>query len=227
MATMTRTVEAEWLDTLPEHDTRALRSRRDLVRVNTIMGNARIVARLLRPLPRPGPVRIAEIGAGDGAFAARVVKRLGGRGEIVLVDRGARPSSAATREIESRGWKVTSERADVFEWLASSPPLDAIYANLFLHHFDDAAMRRMAAGLAARAPLFVACEPRRSRLALAGARLLGLVGCNDVTRHDAAVSVRAGFSGEEITALWPATPDARLLERRFALFSHGFRAQRA
>ena len=44
----TRILEPEWLDTLPEDDARAQRSRRDLVRVNALMGNVGIVARLLR-----------------------------------------------------------------------------------------------------------------------------------------------------------------------------------
>ena len=41
---MARRLEAEWLDVLPASDPRAARSRRDLVRVNALMGNARIVA---------------------------------------------------------------------------------------------------------------------------------------------------------------------------------------
>ena len=219
-----RTLEPEWLDSLPERDARALRSRRDLVRVNALMGNASIVAGMLQPLPSRA-LRIAEIGAGDGAFAARVVRRLGGHGEIVLVDRGARPAAAVERDLSPRGWRVAGAHADIFEWLAASGPFDAIFANLFLHHFDDAAIGRMLRAVAARTPLFVACEPRRSRVGLAGAHLLGLVGCNDVTRHDAVVSVRAGFAGSEIGALWPADIAARIDEGSRGAFSHGFRAR--
>ena len=39
-----RVLEPEWLDALPHEDPRARRSRRDLVRVNALMGNDRIVA---------------------------------------------------------------------------------------------------------------------------------------------------------------------------------------
>jgi hypothetical protein len=56
--------------------------------------------------------------------------------------------------------------------------------------------------------------------------MLGLIGANGVTRHDAAVSVRAGFKGGELSALWPANPRWRLRERRAGLFSHLFLAQR-
>ena len=73
---MARALEPEWLDTLPPDDPRAVRSRADLRRVNALMGNARIVADLLRGAPRPLR-RVAELGAGDGTFALRVVRALG------------------------------------------------------------------------------------------------------------------------------------------------------
>jgi hypothetical protein len=228
-----RLVEPEWLDALAPDDPRAVRSRRDLARVNALMSNAGIVAAALDPLPaRP---RIAELGAGDGHFASRMLRRLRGvKGHLVLVDRTPTLPSATRRALEALGWTVEVARADVFEWLASAEPCDAIYANLFLHHFDDAALGRVLAHVANRCTRFVACEPRRSSFALSGSRLLGLIGCNDVTRHDAVVSVRAGFTGEEITALWP--DDARVTrgEARWALgetragfFSHRFTARRS
>jgi hypothetical protein len=103
--------------------------------------------------------------------------------------------------------------------------VDAIVANLFLHHFDDAELQRMLGLVAMRTRAFIACEPRRSPTALTGARLLGLVGCNDVTRHDSVVSVRAGFAGTELTALWPKVDGWRLEERARGVFSHGFVAR--
>jgi len=207
-----RVIEAEWLDELPHADPRAQHSRRDLVRVNALMGNVRIVAGELARTP--GLRSIGEIGAGDGAFMRAVVRAMGRDDlELHLVDR--QPLGTVT--------------ADVFDWLAdaSAPRVDAIVANLFLHHFDDVRIARMLALVAGRTRAFIACEPRRSPVALAGASLLGLVGCNDVTRHDAVVSVRAGFSGREISALWPAQAPWRCEERARGLFSHGFVARRA
>ena len=206
--TVARVLEPEWLDELPHEDPRAMRSRRDLERVNALMGNVAIVA---SELGRSGSLRsIAEIGAGDGAFMRAVVRKLGLRDvELHLVDR--QPLGTVT--------------ADVFDWLAHGPRLDAIVANLFLHHFDDAALGRMLALVARRTKVFVACEPRRSSFALGGARLLGLVGCNDVTRHDAVVSVRAGFAGRELSSLWPAEGGWRKAEGPRGLFSHAFVAR--
>ena len=80
--------------------------------------------------------------------------------------------------------------------------------------------------LATRTALFLATEPRRSGFALAASRLLGLVGCNAVTRHDAIVSVRAGFRDAELSALWPRQDVWRLREGGAGLFSHYLLARR-
>jgi len=226
--TSPRRVEPEWLDELPAHDPRAQRSRRDLVRINALMGNARILAREIeRELPA-GFASIAEIGAGSGAFLARLAGRLARRDVVAhLVDRQDICAPEIRAALASRGWTATTQKHDALEWLAATPPLDVIVANLFLHHFEPERLRVMLALAATRARVFVACEPRRSLLALAGARLLGAIGCNEVSRHDAVVSVRAGFAGAEISSLWPASGEWLLREFPRAPFSHVFVAARA
>jgi hypothetical protein len=226
---MTRSVEPEWLDVLPPDDPRALRSRRDLRRVNALMANARIVASELRSAA--SITTLAEIGAGDGAFAARLVRALppaAGGATFTLLDQQAIVEPATVGEIARRGWKAQPVQDDVFAWLAKEDSAsDAIIANLFLHHFDAVPLARMLALIAARTRCFVACEPRRSGVALAGSRLLGLVGCNDVTRHDAVTSVRAGFRDGELSALWPHAGGWKLQEGARGLFSHCFVARRS
>jgi len=228
---MTRRVEPEWLDVLPSADPRAMRSRRDLERVNPLMTNASIVADALRRALPAGPATIAEIGAGDGAFALRVARSLPVRGAaaFTLLDRQAIVSSATRTGFERAGWSVHPVQADVLDWLADplTTRFDAIVANLFLHHFESAPLAAMLARVAERTGVFVACEPRRSRAALAGSHLLGLIGCNDVTRHDAVASVVAGFHGRELSAFWPACLAWTLEEAPRGLFSHLFVARRA
>ena len=198
MALSSRSLEPELLDHLPPDDARAVRSRGDLRRINAIMGNARIIARHLGTAQR-----IADLGGGDGSLLRGLANRRGLK--IINVDR--------------------IHGLDVFDFLASpAAPLDAFVANLFLHHLDAAGLRRLFALAAARAPLFIACEPRRSRLALAASRLVGLIGANDVTRHDSVISVRAGFRDRELSAAWPA--GWQLLERPAWPFSHLFVARR-
>jgi len=98
-------------------------------------------------------------------------------------------------------------------------------ANLFLHHFPTAELTELLQGLARRARALVALEPRRSARALACSRLVSLLGCNEVTCHDAVASVQAGFAGHELSRLWPGG-DWALQERSAGLFSHYFAARR-
>ena len=220
-----RVLESEWLDELPTGDARAIRSRADLRRVNAVMGNARMIAAALkRFLPEGGSLHIADLGAGDGALALAVARKLGRPGaRLTLVDRAPVVQAITLERLRALDWRAAIATADVFAFLSrASERFDAVFVNLFLHHFDDARLARLLALIASRTRLLVACEPRRSAFALAGARLLWALGCNDVTRHDALVSVRAGFSNGELTSLWPRPAGWTLVERAAPPFSHLF-----
>lgn len=230
MKPIKRVVEPEWLDELPAADQRAVRSRQDLRRVNALMGNASVVASLLRRRIGDGETcHLVELGAGDGAFALSLTHRLAPAvrvTEVTLVDRVAPATELLAEEFSRLGCKLNLVHADVFDWLAEARPKSVLVANLFLHHFQADQLRKLLQLAALRSQTFVACEPRRSELGLAGSRLLGLIGCNDVTRHDAVVSVRAGFVDQEISALWPRYEEWTLEEHAAGLFSHGFAARR-
>jgi hypothetical protein len=225
-----RRVEPEWLDALAPSDPRALRSRRDLARLNALMSNAPIVAgELLGALPG-SRCSIAEIGAGDGRFALRVARALaakGRRGTFTLLDRQPCVSPGMHLRFAALGWDMGEERRDAFDWLAdpATPRFDALVANLFVHHFEATRAIELLRLASLKAGAFVACEPRRSAVALLGSRMLAVVGCNDVTRHDAVASVRAGFRGSELTSLWPRSGRWRVSEGPRALFSHCFVAR--
>jgi hypothetical protein len=215
-----RRLTPELLDLLPPDDPQAVRSRRDLARINGVMFQHAIMARALSHLPPPR--HIADLGGGDARFMLGVAKRLAPRwpGVAVLVCDQQDIVSAATRAAFARlGWSVEVRRGDIFETL---PQADIITANLFLHHFDDAALTGLLALAATRAPAFVACEPRRSRFAWLAAHLVFALGANAVTRHDAVVSVEAGFTKRELSALWP--PGWKLREQMAWPFTHVFAA---
>src|SRR3954453_8559318 len=75
-----RQVQREWLDELPAGDPRAVRSRRDLVRVHTLMMQPGIMARALLAHSGPGaPRAILDLGSGDGTFMLRVAALLARR----------------------------------------------------------------------------------------------------------------------------------------------------
>jgi hypothetical protein len=236
-----RTVRPEILDELPPADVRAIRSRRDLRRVNRAMGSCGILSRavlnaLAAAAPENAP-RILELGGGDGTLALRIATKLATSwpvAELTVLDRQALISAATGTAFAHLGWSLRPLTVDVLEWARvptqqqRSSRWDVVLANLFLHHFEDTGLRELLAAAAERCDAFIACEPRRGPAALAASRLLPALGVSADTRHDARVSVRAGFQGEELSRLWPAASRTawRLTERRAGLFSHLFVAVR-
>ena len=227
-----RTVKPELLDALPPKDPRALRSRRDLRMLNLGMGHPPLMARaLLEHLRGCNAPRIVEVGAGDGHFLLSVARRLRRQwpsAEATLVDRLDSFDPEVQARFNGLGWSVRTEIKTATEWLrrSSAGSADAIVFNLFLHQFKDEELTEML-GLAARTTnLLIAIEPRRSQISRLSGSLLWLIGCGPVTRHDADVSVRAGFYGEELSAIWPNKKDWSLIERPAGLFSHLFIARR-
>jgi hypothetical protein len=227
---MKRVVEAEWLDELAADDPGAIGSRRDLQRLNRVMGHARVLGELLRAGMGRRPLkRLVELGAGDGRLALAVAERLGARWpgvEVTLVDCKDAVNDATRAKFAALGWHANVARADVFEWLRDpgGEMADAMMANLFLHQFPATGLAEMLKLAAGRTRIFAACEPRRAKLPLLLSRMVGLIGCNAVTRHDAVLSVKAGFAGNEISALWPAGWHCRERSRRL---SHFFLAERS
>ncbi len=220
-----RILEPELLDALAADDPRARASRRDLVRINFVMRQQAIMAGLLRPLTAPR--RLADLGSGDGRFLLGVARRLAPRWPGVtalVVDQQNIVSQETRAGFAALGWTCQCVTGDIFEVM---PQLDAeiIIANLFLHHLDDAALARLLGLAAARARAFVACEPRRSPASLFASRMVFALAANDVTRHDAVASVRAGFAGRELSRLWPGQ-GWRLHEGPALPFTHVFSARR-
>ncbi len=238
---MQRIVAAETLDGLAENDPAAMRSRRDLQRVHRVMGTRAILLRALIDMTRfrstARPLRILELGAGDGSLMLGVAAALAPAWsgvQITLLDRQSLVDAATVERYANYGWTVEKKIVDVMDWVAEADAADSrnkrwdvIVANLFLHHFDGAPLQSLMNAMAARCNRLFACEPRRARLALVGSHLIGAIGANAVTREDAVLSVRAGFRDHELTRLWPSDGNGwRTLEYSAGLFSHCFRAER-
>jgi hypothetical protein len=227
-----RRVEPEQLDSLPADDAAAIQSRRDLQRLTVVMGQPAAIARPLAAHGATRPIRrLVDLGGGDGTLLLQVARRLaprvpGVRG--VVVDRQMLVSATTREAFGGLGWDLEPAIADAFEWLRADRPQagTVVIANLFLHHLREAPLSALLVQVAAKAELFVACEPRRSRLTLGASALVGWIGCNAVTRHDATTSVRAGFTGRELSRLWPAGEDWQIEEGPTGLFSHAFVASR-
>jgi hypothetical protein len=229
---MKRSLEPEWLDELAQTDPRAERSRSDLRRLNRCMGHAQITTRALRPLKRhAASVRLTELGAGDGSFLLNIARRLGRTWQgtyATLVDKQMLLTDQTSAAFSALGWKVLARTCDVFDWTTEADPAGCpvILANLFLHHFEADRLRLLLTALARNSCFFAALEPRRSLMSLFFSKLVGFIGCNDVTRHDAPASVRAGFRRNELSCLWPKSSGWILRERSAGPFSHLFVAQK-
>lgn len=228
-----RRVMPEILDQLPTGDARAVRSRRDLRIVNRIMGSLSVLLRALDSGVFSGRTRLIELGSGDGTLMLRLARDRASQWpkmDVVLLDKEPAITDATLAAISDLGWNVEVVTADALDWLETAPLNSefVLIANLFVHHFAGEGLTRLLKAAARCSRRFVCCEPRRSKRALAGSHLLGLIGCNDVTRHDAVVSVHAGFRDRELSALWPRRPSAawRLDERAAGAFSHLFIAVR-
>jgi len=226
-----RVIVQELLDTLPTDDTRAVASRRDLVWINALMFQSRIMASLLRRHVAKPPRRILELGCGDGSFMLAVARRMGNtwRGvELVMVDQADLLPASRRDSFAALGWHARSIKSDMFEWLAKPEhgEFDVVCANLVLHHFSDEALAGLFKSVQKLTTVLIATEPRRSALAMAGCSMLRLIGVNVVTRHDAAASVRAGFNATELTALWPCTDGTRFEEGMVGPFTHAFAMER-
>lgn len=225
---MNRIIKPELLDALPPEHPQAIRSRRDLRRVNAWMRNGAVMAEALqRERVGQPPRQMVELGAGDGCFLLGVARTLapGWPGvRATLIDRQKIVSGETLAEFARLGWTAEVVVSDVFDWSPAS--VDVVIANLFLHHFENAELARLLRTISERASLFVAVEPRRSAWSLFWSRCLWAIGCNSVTRHDAVISVRAGFSGRELSALWPDAANWRLTEHAAGPFSHLFIARK-
>ncbi len=230
---MQRILQPELLDTLDAAAPLAQRMRRDLKRINAFMRHASLLTTALRThAPARKPLHLLELGGGDGYLLLRLARRLAAEWpglEVTLLDRqpAVRPETlAALREL---GWRTTVRKAELFDLTGRPviPAADVVIANLLLHHFAEPQLRSLLASVAARTSLFIALEPRRSRWSLWGAKLTGLIGCHPSTRRDAMISVRAGFTGAELSALWPVGASQwQLIERPAGGFSHLFLARR-
>jgi methyltransferase family protein len=227
-----RHIDAELLDRLPADEPSAISSRRDLRRLNVIMGHPRMIARILgREQNFRSAYSMVDLGGGDGTFLLALASKFPPRTSTIaatIVDPRSRVADETRRDLKKIGWDISVVEVDAIDFLCSRPSFcDAIIANLFLHHLAEAPLVRLLAHVAQLTPLFIACEPRRASFPLLASRLLGVIGCNHITRHDAPASVKAGFDGKELSQLWPACDGWQIEEHSVGLFSHCFVARHA
>ena len=186
---MGRQVDPEKLDSLPADAPEAVRSRKDLQRINALMGNHAWVTNILG---NRLPGHVVEIGAGDGQLANALVEF---GWNVTAIDLAPKPSTCASA--------VDWLRADLHEVLDDLEG-DVLLGCLVWHHFQDTELNSFGK-LVDRFGGFLATEPWRVHHArLLGMALVPIV--NRVTRHDMFVSIRAGFQRGELPGLLGLSP---------------------
>lgn len=184
---MLRTLQPELLDSLPPNHPDALHNRRDLRITNWLVGNHRWLVRTLPRLVRPGE-RILELGAGTGELGIRLARA---GVPVDGLDLWPRPEDWPA----AAAWHVADLRT-----FSRYGDYTAIFGNLIFHQFTDADLRALGGQLRARARVIVAAEPHRRRFSQVLFRAAApLFGANHVSRHDAHVSIAAGFRGTELS----------------------------
>jgi hypothetical protein len=192
---MSRIVHAELLDSLPHDHPDARDNRRDLCLINAVMGNHRWLARTLQAHASSGSPGL-ELGAGMGELARRL------RRNGWPVDGLDVCPAPATWPPEAR-W----HRADL-RTFTGFDDYEVVYGNLIFHQFSASELQAVGNRMQTRAQLILACEPARHRQSQWMFRLFApLIGANHVSRHDANVSIAAGFRGDELPGLLGLEPE--------------------
>ena len=181
---------------------RAVRSREDLLRVNAWMGNCGIMARALRSAVHghsgPAPGRAGRRGR-EIPVARRAAAAAGLAGHATRCCSTAGTSSRRKPARPLQPWAGARKSWKRRRWLGSAQPAAHGLRRDDCEPVPASLPRGPTGGASARGGeatrVFIAVEPRRSGRGLFFSRLLWLIGCNQVTRHDAPVSVRAGFAG--------------------------------
>lgn len=181
-----RSVQPELLDRIPVDAPEARASRRDLRVINHLLGSMRWFRRKLREhhLTREG---VLEIGAGGGQLARALNATTP---NFAGLDFHPRPPDWP----QQARWFQTNVM-DFDRWV----DYPVVISNLFLHHFDRADLAYLGARLNAHTRVLIASDPLRIRRAHTLLALVcPLIRAHPVTRHDARVSITAGFRGDEL-----------------------------
>lgn len=182
-----RSIQPEILDSLPHDHPAALRNRRDLRLINFLMGAGRWFA---RTLPRVTSYRdsFLELGAGTGEL---------GRSLAASID----PVRYAGLDL----WPRPPDWPDHWRWLQTDlldfqnySGTSVVIGNLILHQFSASELAGIGRMMQRHARTLVFSEPARRPLHVWQIRLLAPFGLSSVARHDALVSIAAGFMGDEL-----------------------------
>jgi ubiquinone/menaquinone biosynthesis C-methylase UbiE len=199
-----RLEQAEELMDAPDIEPGLLRrTLLDLESVNRYLGGVRAVIDAVGPLVRAGqPLTLLDIGCGGGDLPRALVKHLELRHiphQVVAIDRNLSTIDLARRW--SMGYGVDISAADALHLPFGDATFDVVIASMTLHHFDDGprieVLREMARVARRRV---IINDLERCWQNYVGARFLAAtVWRRSLARHDGPISVRRGFTANELS----------------------------
>lgn len=188
---MDRIVKPEKLDSLPPFDPEAVSSRKDLRIFNAYLGTRGWFAgKLLGDIGEED--HVLEIGAGEGTLIHSLHDRARGNGST--------PVAWTALDLMPVFREKQPGVSYVVEDLLRFPgygEATVVIGNMILHQFEPDALEHLGRQISARARLIVFQEPARSRFFHTLCRCCAFA-MSPATRHDAPVSIEAGFRGNEI-----------------------------
>lgn len=194
---MQRIVQPEILDSLPSCNLDAMASRRDLVKINHLMGNYRWLRSKITRAYSNDDHRYLEIGAGDGTLAKSLIRSLP-NGNYDALDFSGEPEAWPTNS----NWIA----ADILRF-EEYGRYSHLIANLILHHFEAEELKALGTKIDASGVRHIyACEPCRRPFHKLQLRAGKWIGFNYVTLNDGCVSVDAGFRGDELPVALGLSP---------------------
>jgi SAM-dependent methyltransferase len=182
----------------------ALASLRDIALANRVLGGAAAavsrLAEYFRAAPRSATLTLLDVGTGDGdipRLAQRRARREGIRLRLVGLERHA----AAARHAARYG-DLAAVRADAAALPLRDASVDLVLCSQLLHHYEDRALTALITelGRVARVAVVIA-DLRPSPIAALGVWLASFpLRFHPVSRRDAVISVRRGFTPEALRA---------------------------
>ena len=168
----------------------------DLAQVNTLTLARRPTLGFIGKLVGPHPIRILDVGFGDGDMLRAIAKRFGDKVELVGIDLNPRSEHVA-RAATPPSMQIDYRSGDYAA--LSGERWDAVISSLVAHHMTHAQLVAFVRFMEAHATRgWFVNDLYRSRFARAGFRALAsLLRWHPIVRHDGALSVARSFRAHE------------------------------
>ena len=177
----------------------------NLRQLNRYFGSHALVRHFLRRwMKRGDDLRVLDLATGSGDIPRLIAdhaRKIGARVSITAIDQ--QPATLEIARRESRDYpEIEFVQGDVLG-IDFSPPFNAVFCSLALHHFSDPdAVRLLRRARGASSRFVLVADLRRGFLATAGVYLLtALIFREPMTQIDGRLSARRAFSFSEMRTL--------------------------